>query len=190
MEEGTGSKKIILIVDDDTAVLNMYSEVFRAEGFEVVEAFDGLDGLEKAVNNPPDIVFTGIVMPRMDGFQLKDALSKNASTANIPVIMSSHMGRTEDQKKAKEIGAADFIVLNMVSPRETVERVRAILGAGKYLVKIMPDELGAQDLAKDLHLPANFKCDYCYTELVLSLRITDTEKQEFQARLYCPNCGK
>jgi PleD family two-component response regulator len=184
------SKNKILIVDDDAAVRNMYSEVFRSEGFEVEEAFDGLDGLEKAVKNPPDIIFTGIIMPRLDGFQLKDALSKNVPTASVPVVMSSHMGRLEDQKLAKEMGAADFIVLNMVSPRETVERTKAILGAGKYLVKINSGEMEAQNLARDLHLPLDFKCSYCQTDLVLLLRVSDTERQEFQARLFCPKCNE
>ena len=179
----------ILIVDDDAAVRNMYGEVFSAEGFLVEEAFDGLDGLEKAVKNPPDIIFTGIIMPRLDGFQLKDALSKNIPTAAVPVVMSSHMGRLEDQKLAKEMGMADFIVLNMVSPRETVERVRSVLGSGKYLVKIKPDEAEAQKLVRDLHLPADFRCPYCQTDLELSLRIIDTQNKEFQAWIFCPKCG-
>jgi PleD family two-component response regulator/predicted RNA-binding Zn-ribbon protein involved in translation (DUF1610 family) len=183
-------KTKLLIIDDDEPVRSMYAEVFKKEGFEVEEAIDGLDGLEKASVNAPDIIFTGIIMPRMDGFQLKEALSKNVATANVPVVMSSHMGRKDDQDRAKEAGIKDFIVLDMVPPRQAVERVRAVLGGGEYKIKINPIELDATKLATDLHFNSDFKCKYCGADLLLTLKIDDLERREFGAVFICPNCGK
>ena len=66
----------ILLVDDDETIRGMYDDIFKKEGFEVFEAIDGVDGLDKATKNIPDVIFTGIVMPTMDGFQLMEALKK------------------------------------------------------------------------------------------------------------------
>ena len=62
----------MLLVDDDVDTQSLYAEVFRAAGFEVREAKDGLEGLDMATAERPDVVFTGIIMPRMDGFALTE----------------------------------------------------------------------------------------------------------------------
>jgi len=183
-------KTKILIIDDDDSVRGIYVDIFKKEGFEVEEAIDGLEGLDKATKNIPDVVFTGIVMPRMDGFGLIEALKKNVSTANIPVVISSHLGRSEDSEKAKELGVKDFIVRHMVTPKEVVERVKKILGSGDYKLKISSGELDATQLAKDLHFNENYKCSHCGADLVLNLSVSNIENHEFTGRINCPNCGR
>jgi two-component system chemotaxis response regulator CheY len=185
------NKKIkILIVDDDEPIRSMYADIFKKEGFEVEEAKDGLEGLDVVTKNIPDIVFTGIVMPRMDGFGFIEALKKNVATANIPVVISSHLGRSEDSAKAKELGVKDFIVRHMVTPNEAVERVRKILGSGDYKLKINVNELDAGQLAKDLHFSESYKCGYCGADLVLNLSVSDISNHEFRGKINCPNCGR
>ncbi|MDR3559112.1 MAG: response regulator [Candidatus Pacebacteria bacterium] len=184
------NKKIkILLVDDDEAIRTTYAEVFRREGYVVTEAMDGLGGLDKATQDVPDVIFTGIIMPRMDGFALKEALAKNVATANVPVLMSSHMGREEDRKRAIEMGVKDFIISGMVSPREVVERVRVMLGnsAKGYRIKFSLTELDAPELDEDLQL-SNFQCPECKTEMNLFLTVSDIEKHEFKAKFVCPKC--
>ena len=183
-------KPKILIIDDDDSVRSIYVDIFKREGFEIEEAIDGVEGLDKATKNPPDVIFTGIVMPRMDGFMLKEALVKNVSTTNIPVVISSHLGREEDKEKALALGVKDFIVRNMVTPKEAVERVRKVLGAGEYKVKLNINELDARQLARDLHLQENFQCPNCGADLVLVINVTDIGTHEFSARISCPNCGR
>ena len=185
------NKKIkMLIVDDDDSIRSIYVDIFRKEGFEVEEAVDGLEGLDKATKNIPNIVFTGIVMPRMDGFGFIEALKKNVATANIPVVISSHLGRSEDSEKAKELRVKDFIVRHMVTPKEAVERVKKVLGSGDYKLKISANELDAVQLAKDLHFKEDFKCGYCGADLILNLNVSDIENHEFIGRINCPNCGR
>lgn len=187
----TENKKIkILIVDDDESVRNIYVEIFKKEGFEVEEAIDGLEGLDKATKNIPEIVFTGIVMPRMDGFGFIDALKKNVSTAKIPVVISSHLGRSEDNEKAKALGVKDFIVRGMVTPKEAVERVKKVLGSGDYKLKINPTELDAKQLSTDLHFSDSYKCSHCGADLILNLSVSDIANHEFRGRINCPNCGR
>lgn len=183
-------KKIkLLIVEDDEIMRETYVEVFKKEGFEVIEAIDGIEGLDKATKNIPDIIFTGIIMPRMDGFALKDALAKNVATTNIPVIMSSHMGREEDRIKAGQLGIKEFIVQGMISPIEVVEKVKAMFGSGKYVIKFSPNEMDAGKLAQDFRFSPKFECKNCYKSLTLLLKPSNIEKGEFSAKFICPNCG-
>ncbi len=180
----------ILIVDDDEPIRSLYAEIFKNKGFEVIEAVDGLDGMEKALANLPDVIFTGIIMPRMDGFGLKEALEKNVATSNIPVVMSSHMGREEDRKKAVTAGIKDFFVLDLVTPKEVVARVLALFGSEKYELKLNIADIDTVRLIQNLKLKEKFLCVDCGEELVLELKITDIEKREFLGKITCPKCGK
>lgn len=183
-------KKIkILLIDDDQPIRETYADIFRQEGFDVVEAADGLDGLDIATKENPSVIFTGIIMPRMDGFALKEALSKNTSTSSIPVIMLSHMGREEDRQKAIEAGIKDFIVQGMVSPKEIVQRIKAIFGSGEYHIKFDVNDQEASRLAGDFDFNSKFKCSRCSEEMVLSLKVLNAEKREFSAKFICPKCG-
>jgi DNA-binding response OmpR family regulator len=185
-----GRKIKILLVDDDDSTRKMYAEVFKKNEFEVTEAVDGVEGLDKATKNIPDVIFTGIIMPRMDGFALFEALKKNIATSSIPLAMSSHMGREEDQKKAEELGIGDFIPRDINTPNEVVERIRALLKLVKYKIKFYPNELDAVQLAQDLHFNNKFQCDFCRVETILSLHLKELASHEFSAKFICPKCGK
>ncbi|KKQ44757.1 MAG: Two-component system response regulator [Candidatus Moranbacteria bacterium GW2011_GWC2_37_8] len=184
------SKKILL-VDDDVVLREMYAEIFQNANFEVIQASDGLEGLDVATKEIPDVIFTGIVMPRMDGFDMMEALKKTVMTANIPVVISSHMGRGEDQDRAKKLGAKDFIVRGITRPIEVIERISSIfIEAGKeYKLEFNPFALDAQELAKDLHFEASFLCLECKEKLVLNMQLKDPQSRTFDAHFVCPKCG-
>lgn len=184
-------KNKILLVDDDDLTREMYAEVFRLDGFEVIEAKDGIEGLDIATREIPDIIFTGIVMPRMDGFSMIQELRKIVQTASIPVVISSHFGREEDQQKANVLGARDFIIRDLVSPKQAVEKIKAILSnGGNYRIEFNPYSFDAQKLAKNLGLNENFQCMECDEKMILELNlINDSQKKVFEIKLICPNCG-
>ena len=186
------AKTKILIVDDDLTLRNIYAEIFRRNDFDVLEASDGVDGLDIATKELPDIIFTGIIMPRMDGFSLKEALAKNVSTANIPVVMNSHMGREEDRTRAMALGVKDFIIQGMVTPKEVVEKMKVMLGnsAKGYKIRLNSSELDAQELASDLDFNSNFLCKNCASDLILEMVIKDVRSHEFAGKIICPNCGE
>ena len=183
-------KRKILIVDDDETIKGIYVDVFRSNGYEVIEAVDGIDGLDKATKNLPDIIFSGIIMPRMDGFALKEALSKNVATNKIPMIMSSHMGREEDRKKAIEMGIKNFFVVGLISPKAVVAQVDAIFNADEYRLEFSDAGTDAFRLASDLKLEEGFICPKCQGKAIFVLRTTDLAKKEFSAKIICPSCGE
>ena len=180
-------KKKVLLVDDDATIRTTYADIFRSEGFEVVEAGDGMEGLDKAIAEMPDVIFTGIIMPKMDGFDLKDALAKNVATVNIPVLMSSHMGREEDRQKAMAMGVKDFFVVGMITPRHVLEKVRALFSSKKYHLKFDALALDAPKLAADFHLN-EFRCEKCNELKIMVVEIMDANKEEFKTQFVCPEC--
>lgn len=182
------SKKKILIIDDDAPTREMYAEIFKKAGYEILDAEDGVVGLDKATKELPDIIFTGIIMPRMDGLTLMEALKKNVSTANIPVVISSHLGREEDQKKAKELGAKDFIIRDMMSPNEVLRRINSVFSLEGNL-QFDAYSLDAPKIAKGLSLNGNFQCMECDEKMVLRIKLANDQQGTFEAHFICPNCG-
>ncbi len=178
------SKFSLLLVDDDKELRETYAEIFQQSGFTVTQAEDGLQALEMVSVAKPDIIFTGIIMPRMDGFALFDALKKNVATANIPVVFSSHLGRREDEEKARALGGKDFIVRGVTPPTETVARVRAVLSGGEYVIGIDPTLFDARKMATDLGLHPDYLATGGQGErLALRLRVRDASAKTFDAEI-------
>ena len=123
-------KPKILIVDDNDVIRETYVQVFKQKGFEVLSAVDGIEGADLATKEIPDVILTGIIMPRMDGFQLIRTLRENVQTREIPIAILSHLGREEDRKKAQELGINEFIVQGSASANEIVEKIRSLVKDG------------------------------------------------------------
>jgi CheY-like chemotaxis protein len=120
-------KKKILVVDDDPVQRDLYLEIFRNKGFDVISGNDGLEGLDKTLKEKPDLVFTGIIMPRMDGFEFIKNLRANVATAKLPVIMFSHLGRQEDQDKANKLSNVIFMVKGVDGPAVILKKVEELI---------------------------------------------------------------
>jgi DNA-binding response OmpR family regulator len=178
-------RRSIVVIDDDVETRSLYVEMLRSEGFDVREAVDGLDGMEKITQMPPDVVLTGIIMPRMDGFGLVEGLKKNVATAQIPVIFLSHMGREEDRIRAQQLGVADFFVTTMTPVREIVGRVNMLFSRSQYFIVPNPYELDAQRLAQDLDLNRDFLCSDGGEKLAFRITLKDAETRRFEAELVC-----
>ena len=116
----------ILVVEDSTTVATVIQVALAKEGFNVLVAHDGLEGLKLAVSERPRIIITDSVMPKMDGFGLLRAIKANPMTADIPVIMLTSKASTEDEQKALEFGFIDFIP-KPVQPMRIVSRVKRVL---------------------------------------------------------------
>lgn len=177
----------VLVVDDDVNTRNLYANAFRAVNFSVREGKDGLDGLKMVNEENPDIIITGIIMPRMDGFGLVEELKKNIATARIPVIFISHLGREEDEKRAMEIGVKAFLVRDMTSPREMIERVNSILTSKEYILAIDPFGFDAAKFAEDLKLNPDFVCpeEKAGGRIALKLRKSSGDSKHFDAEITC-----
>ena len=185
-------KPKILIVDDDLELKLLYAEIFRNASFEVILANDGVEGLDKASKELPEVIFTGIVMPRMDGFSMIESLRKTVMTSNIPIVISSHMGREEDKARASELGVKDFIIRGTTTPVEVLDRIKALLtvSSDEFVLEIDASSPGALEIAKKLNFQENFKCSACGEKIIIKLKLINPQESLFEARLNCSKCGK
>lgn len=118
----------ILIVEDDTFLSNIYKTKFEFEGFKVTTAENGEIGLAEAKKKQPDLMLLDILMPKLDGFGVLEALKKDKSISAIPVILLTNLGQKDDIQKGLELGAKDYIIKAHFKPSEVVETVRKVLG--------------------------------------------------------------
>jgi len=118
--------KSILIVEDESDIMNLIDWHLRADGHNTLKAGDGSKALELAEAHIPDLVLLDLILPAMDGLEVCKALKRNSKTAAIPVIMLTARGEEVDRIVGFELGADDYIV-KPFSPREMILRVRAIL---------------------------------------------------------------
>lgn len=118
----------VLIVDDDPVIQRLLRVSFEMEGYEVIVGVDGVDGLEKARSEHPDIVVLDIMMPRMSGLDVAKALKADAATASIPVLLLSARAQEADLRAGDESGADDYLT-QPFDPFQLLQRVELLLAA-------------------------------------------------------------
>ena len=116
----------VLVVEDDPVILRLLEVNFELEGFDVLLAHDGVEGIEVARAHRPDIVVSDIMMPRASGLELVEALKGDEATRSIPIILLSAKAQTSDLKTGMEAGADDYVT-KPFEPLDLVERVNALL---------------------------------------------------------------
>lgn len=121
------SKKILLIIEDETSVAEMYADRFTQAGFEVDIANDGLDGLDKMETEHPSCVLMDIVMPGLSGTEAVEKAKANPAIKHIPIVMLTNFADSVELKNALQLGATDYIIKSELTPAQAVEKVQKIL---------------------------------------------------------------
>lgn len=120
--KATGHK--ILIIDDDSFLLDMYALKFTQKGFHVMSASGSSLALQKLRDGEkPDVLLVDLVMPTMDGFAFLDQVKKEKLVPGALAIVLSNLGQREDIDRAAKLGAAGYIVKASATPTEVVDRV-------------------------------------------------------------------
>lgn len=126
------SKSRILVVDDETYIVELVKFNLEKEGYKVLVAYDGLNALEIVKEEHPDLIILDIMLPNMDGLEVCRHLKQSPEYNKIPIIMLTAKGDEFDTVLGLEMGADDYIK-KPFSPREMVARVKARLRALKIL---------------------------------------------------------
>ncbi len=116
----------ILVVDDERRMVGFIRLNLEQDGFEVIEAFNGSEALNRLRDSLPDLILLDVMMPDIDGFEV---LRMMREISQVPVIMLTAKGEEDDKVKGLELGADDYIT-KPFSPRELVSRVKAVLRRG------------------------------------------------------------
>ncbi|OHD57149.1 MAG: hypothetical protein A2Y33_09505 [Spirochaetes bacterium GWF1_51_8] len=122
--------KKVLAVDDKPNIIMLIKSKLKANGFEVVTAYNGASALELAASEKPDLILLDIMMPTMDGFEVFQKLKDGQATANIPVIFLTASGQRSDESKAMEMGAKHFLT-KPFSPNHLLDIVNKVLAGGE-----------------------------------------------------------
>jgi DNA-binding response OmpR family regulator len=129
--EGMGTAKILIVEDEPNMVAGLRDN-FEYEGFQVLTALDGVEGLERALKDSPDLVVLDVMMPRMSGLDVCKQLK--AKRPSIPIIMLTARGQEVDKVVGLELGADDYVT-KPFSIRELLARVKAVLRRAQTLPK-------------------------------------------------------
>lgn len=100
----------ILLADDAKNVILVLKMSLEKAGYDVLVARDGLSALEKAQSEEPDLILLDILMPKMNGFLVLEALRDEPKTINIPVVFISAKSEEKDKERAKLLGANDYLI--------------------------------------------------------------------------------
>jgi DNA-binding response OmpR family regulator len=144
----------ILLVDDERDLVWAIRHNLSDEGYEVFEAYDGIDALEIARRHRPDLVVLDVVMPRMDGFTVCEHLRRDVTLASVPILFLTARSAVEDRIRGLEEGADDYLA-KPFDLRELRARVKALLrrsrGREEGALEVMSrGTLVAGDLALDV----------------------------------------
>src|SRR5579863_3129174 len=122
----------ILVVEDEPAMVAGLRDNFEFEGYEVITARDGAEGLQRALDESPDLVVLDVMMPRMSGLEVCKQL--RAKRASLPIIMLTARGQEVDKVVGLELGADDYVT-KPFSIRELLARVKAVLRRAGIIAK-------------------------------------------------------
>ena len=116
----------VLVVDDDPVIVRLLEVNFEMEGFDVVSAVDGMDGIEKARSEHPDIIVSDVMMPKLNGLELCVALKTDDATSAIPVVLLSAKAQVADIRAGLDAGANDYVT-KPFEPLDLIDRVNKLL---------------------------------------------------------------
>ncbi len=117
----------IAIIEDDSAIHQMYRMKFESEGFDVQLAADGRTGVELVKKFRPDLVLLDMQMPEVDGLSALRIIRKEEWGKTVPVIILTNLGEEESPKELRSLGISGYIVKADLTPRQVVARVKETL---------------------------------------------------------------
>ena len=163
-------KPRILIVEDEPAMVQGLRDNFEYEGYEVISAADGVEGLERALTQTPDLVVLDVMMPRMSGLDVCKQLK--SKRPGIPIIMLTARGQEIDKVVGLELGADDYVT-KPFSIRELMARVKAVLR------RVSP-----QAPSSDVYRFSDVEVNVRSNEVLRSGRPVDLSAKEFALLAY------
>ncbi|MCH7541834.1 response regulator [Patescibacteria group bacterium] len=119
--------KKVLVVDDEPAVREIYNKEFSNNGFKVILAVDGKEGLLKAGEEIPDLILLDVMMPNMSGVDTLKALKKNELTKKIPILLLTNLGEEQIIKEGFKLGADGYLLKVSYTPAQVVDECRRFL---------------------------------------------------------------
>jgi CheY-like chemotaxis protein len=120
--------KRVLVIEDEKFLSNILKLKLEREGFSVIQAFDGEEGLQIMKEQKPDLVVLDLVMPRMSGFEVLERVSMDPQLGGTPIVVASNLGQESDMQKAQNFGVRGYFVKAQTSVDDLVAMFKQALG--------------------------------------------------------------
>ncbi len=124
MDETVPIRKKILLADDDVYISRAYTFALKKAGYEVINASNGDEVLEKIKDNTPDLILLDQMMPKKNGFETLMILKGDAALRLIPVIFFSNLEQDADVEKARQLGVVEYVIKSEITMKDVIEKVR------------------------------------------------------------------
>ena len=190
--------KRILVVEDTELLRRMYRDRLVQDGYEVADAPDGLAALGIIRDQHFDLILLDLIMPRMGGVQVLEAVKQDPRTQSIPVVVLTNLGEEATIEHAVALGAVDYLIKNETRPADVSDKVQLVLDAfvaaeekaTSFLVYPDPSRGDVDALVQHAALKRRLWCPACENELALEL-VPDAKRAGwYEARFVCPTCGR
>ena len=119
--------KKILFIEDEPILQKTIGEVLGQEGYEVLEALDGEEGLLTAKREKPDLILLDLILPKKNGFEVLQELKADEETANLKVIVLTNLESSQDVERALALGATNYLVKANYDLEEVVAKIKELL---------------------------------------------------------------
>lgn len=120
-------KKKILVIEDEKTLRFLLNQTLAEEGFEVEEAIDGEEGIQKLKESKPDLILLDLLLPGIDGFEVLSRIKRDSDLESIPVIILSNLGQEEEVERGLKLGAIDYLIKAHFTLDEIALRVKKFL---------------------------------------------------------------
>jgi len=120
--------KKILIVEDEEVLINVLKKKLAREGYDVIVAKNGNEGLIKMKKDKPDLILLDIIMPEKGGFEVMEEMNRDEDLKDISIIIISNSGQPVEIERAEKLGADDWLVKTEFNPQEVLDKVIKQIG--------------------------------------------------------------
>lgn len=124
--QAPAQRKQVLIIDDTHFYQSVYQQRLMSEGYSVLLARNGVEGLKILMETRPDLILLDLVMEGMDGYKVLQIIKSEPNLKDIPVIVISVKGASQEVSRAMELGAADYLVKATTSPHQVAQKIRKL----------------------------------------------------------------
>ncbi|MFA6048079.1 MAG: response regulator [Parcubacteria group bacterium] len=119
--------KKILIVEDDSFVMDIYHTKLTQEGFKVSTAANGMEALKKLEKERPDLILLDIIMPYVDGLEVLKKVRMMEQMKSVPIILLTNLSQKEEVDEGLALGANDYLIKSHFTPSEVLEKINKYL---------------------------------------------------------------
>ncbi len=116
----------VLIIDDDEMLINIWSLVLEKEGYQVLKAKSGQEGINMSKSDMPDFILLDQIMPDMKGNDVLAIIKEDPQTHNIPIAIASNYSENDLMQDAIQKGAVDYILKYQIDPQDLINKIKAL----------------------------------------------------------------